>query len=251
MALISKQLKRSLTPDARWLARGLKSAYLLRPGLWGINLVDMSVGGSIAGTGVDFAGEKLRTKNSTANYALLNHGIATNIALPVSFAVGCVRTSGSGVAWSLMSTATSSWTGWYSDGANFSVSNVNDFSGSVTIDEQYAVSHRGATELVAASPALSTDATATAPAVVANTQICLGLARRSVRDNAAAAEFTHFFSFQGALDDAELAELAVDPLRLFKPKPIWVPVSAASGPPTLAAIAASDLTASGARLTVT
>lgn len=39
--------------------------------------------------------------------------------------------------------------------------------------------------------------------------------------------------------------------QLFAPKRIWVPVSAASGPPTLAAIAASNLTASGARLTVT
>lgn len=42
-----------------------------------------------------------------------------------------------------------------------------------------------------------------------------------------------------------------NPWQLFAPRRIWVPVSAASGPPTLAAIAASNLTASGARLTVT
>ena len=38
--------------------------------------------------------------------------------------------------------------------------------------------------------------------------------------------------------------------KLFEPRRDWVP-SSASGPPTLAAIAASNLTASGARLTVT
>lgn len=42
-----------------------------------------------------------------------------------------------------------------------------------------------------------------------------------------------------------------NPWKIFAPKRIWVPVSAAGGPPTLAAIAASNLTASGARLTVT
>lgn len=42
-----------------------------------------------------------------------------------------------------------------------------------------------------------------------------------------------------------------NPFEIFAPRRIWVPVSAASGPPTLAAIAASALTASGARLTVT
>ena len=47
-----------------------------------------------------------------------------------------------------------------------------------------------------------------------------------------------------------LAE-CLNPWQLFAPQRIWVPVSAASGPPTLAAIAASALTASGARLTVT
>ena len=55
--------------------------------------------------------------------------------------------------------------------------------------------------------------------------------------------------------DAASPELAAyvarDWRQLYEPKRIWVPVSAASGPPTLAAIAASNLTASGARLTVT
>ncbi len=42
-----------------------------------------------------------------------------------------------------------------------------------------------------------------------------------------------------------------NPFEIFAPRRIWVPVSAAGGPPTLAAIAAGNLTASGARLTVT
>lgn len=53
------------------------------------------------------------------------------------------------------------------------------------------------------------------------------------------------------LSSAEVAEIGRDPWQLFESRRIWVPVSAASGPPTLAAIAASNLTASGARLTVT
>ena len=46
-------------------------------------------------------------------------------------------------------------------------------------------------------------------------------------------------------------EISLDPALVFAPRRIWVPVSAASGPPTLAAIAASNMTTSGARLTVT
>lgn len=48
-----------------------------------------------------------------------------------------------------------------------------------------------------------------------------------------------------------LLQWTKEPWRLFEPKRVLVPVTAASGPPTLAAIAASNLTASGARLTVT
>ena len=54
-----------------------------------------------------------------------------------------------------------------------------------------------------------------------------------------------------ALTPIEVAEVSANPWQLFAPRRIWVPVSAASGAPTLAAIAASNLTASGARLTVT
>ncbi len=58
-------------------------------------------------------------------------------------------------------------------------------------------------------------------------------------------------AFRRALTDSEALALCDNPWQIFAPRRIWVPVSAASGPPTLAAIAASNLTASGARLTVT
>ena len=54
-----------------------------------------------------------------------------------------------------------------------------------------------------------------------------------------------------AVSDRAAAELTLNPWQLFAPRRILVSVPAASGPPTLAAIAASNLTASGARLTVT
>lgn len=58
-----------------------------------------------------------------------------------------------------------------------------------------------------------------------------------------------------ALSAAEVARLYAEqldnPWQVLAPKRVWFPVSAASGPPTLAAITASNLTASGARLTVT
>lgn len=60
-----------------------------------------------------------------------------------------------------------------------------------------------------------------------------------------------FYVFDSVLTAKEHEELASNIGALWRPRRIWVPVSAASGPPTLAAIAASDLTASGARLTVT
>lgn len=60
-----------------------------------------------------------------------------------------------------------------------------------------------------------------------------------------------FYVFDSVLTAKEHAELAGNIGALWAPRRIWVPVSAASGPPTLAAIAASNLTASGARLTVT
>ena len=53
------------------------------------------------------------------------------------------------------------------------------------------------------------------------------------------------------LDADEAARWCENVNVLYEPRRIWVPVSAASGPPTLGAIAASNLTASGARLTVT
>ena len=64
-----------------------------------------------------------------------------------------------------------------------------------------------------------------------------------------------FFSLAAILGNDFTDEEALvhvrNPWQIFAPRRIWVPVSAASGPPTLAAIAASNLTASGARLTVT
>lgn len=57
--------------------------------------------------------------------------------------------------------------------------------------------------------------------------------------------------YDRALSALEILQIYNDPWQLFAPKRIWVSVPAASGPPTLAAIAASNLTTSGARLTVT
>lgn len=60
-----------------------------------------------------------------------------------------------------------------------------------------------------------------------------------------------FSVFRSILSNAEIVDLSSNAWEIWEAQRIWVPVSAASGPPTLAAIAASNLTASGARLTVT
>ncbi len=86
-------------------------------------------------------------------------------------------------------------------------------------------------------------ATATANVIIGNNAITGGV---RVWDGAIGDSFI----FNSILSDSEAAELS-DTNRIWQKRRIWVPVPAASGPPTLAAIAASDLTASGARLTVT
>ena len=219
------------SPAQRWLERGLRAAYLLQPGLWAINLVTGQAGGTVAGTGVTFVNNKLRTPGTAGNGATLQHGLVM-AAQPISMVVGWTRTSGV-VSWSLLQSETS-WTGWYAEATGtVKSSSGNIFDGVIACGGtgNAAFRHSSSSDLTgyAANGGRTTDGGATLPTVTNNTGISLGWSKRDANDNAAAADFTHLFTFQGALTDAELKELADEPQRLFEPARIWVPVSAAAG----------------------
>lgn len=239
-----------VTPHERWLNLGLKSAYLLQPHLWTINLVTGRIGGTHVGTGVSFVGGKLRTPGTSGNGALLDHGVAINIAAPISMVVGCEHVSGS-TDWGLLRN-TANWYGWYSDATGaIKTANNNVFNGSLTLGGNGSVAfrHTSNADLTGSAGAgVSTDATTTLPTTVDRTQITLGYSRRSVSDAPAVADFTHFYVFNTALSDGALVELANEPWRLWEDRRIWVPVSVGGGgvTGTLTTTNASDtLAASG------
>lgn len=244
-----------VTPHERWLNLGLKSAYLLQPHLWTINLVTGRIGGTHVGTGVSFVGGKLRTPGTSGNGALLDHGVAVNIAAPISMVVGCEHVSGS-TDWGLLRN-TANWYGWYSDATGaIKTANNNVFNGSLTLGGNGSVAfrHTSNADLTGSSGAgVSTDATTTLPTTVDRTQITLGYSRRSVSDAPAVADFTHFYVFNTALSDGALVELANEPHRLWEDRRIWVPVSLASsnvtitGTPGNAAAAGTSATVNQAR----
>lgn len=247
----------AVSVDDRWIQRGLRSAYLLQPGVWDRNLVTGAVGGVIAGTGFTFSGGKLRTPGSNGNGALLDHGLDLNIELPVTFVVGWRRLSGT-VAWSLLRTDASPWSGWYGEASGtIKVANNNTFDGEIITGDtdSVAFSHRGANDLVAygARRGRLADTALTTPASVANSQVCLGYSRRDTNSNAGGGDFTHFYAFQGALTDSELAELANEPGQLFAPRRIYIPGAVVNipGVPTLSAATISLIAATSARVGVT
>lgn len=229
-------------PAQRWLERGLKSAYLLRPGLWSINLVTGQVGGSLAGSGFSFVNNKLRTPNVAGDGATLQHGLALNVAVPISLVVGSRVVAGS-VAWSLLGNtgASGDWNGWY--GADsYMVSVVNNvFDGEVHQGLGPVAFRSTSTELVAygESGQRAMDVVFTLPGGLVNVNtVSLGWARRNISDNSSQTDFTHFYAFQSALTDNELLELQLEPGRLFTDRRIFVSVSGVSSA-TLAATGGS------------
>lgn len=219
-----------------WCQRGLKSLYSLVPGIWQINQVTGLLGGAQEGTGITFVNGKLRTPGVTSNGARLDHGLALNIALPITLVVGWTQLSGA-VSWSLLSRSTDNWNGWYSQGTAVKTSDNNSFDGAVDMlgGGSYAICHANASSIKGASTTtLVQDTTATAPTIVGNQAVYLGWAQRgSSQDNPAVAEFTHFGALQADLDFAELRSLAANPWQLWAPEPrrLWAPSAAYVAPP--------------------
>lgn len=238
--------------DPRWVARGLKSLYVLRSDIWKINLVTGQAGGSVVGSGPSFVNGWLQTPGTVDVGATLAHGLSVDIALPISIVAGWTRISGV-VSWSLLDNTTL-WTGWYGqDAGTVRATNSNSFDGSINLASQNAAfAHVAANNLRGSGGSgIIVDTTVAAPSSVSPTTVALGWARRDTGDNAAVARFTHWGAFQGALTDAELQELGAYPMRLLEPQRIVVPVSAlASSLPTLTGITLSNITTSGYRATV-
>jgi len=218
-----------------WVARGLKSLYCLAPGIWDIEQVTGKRVGAIAGTGFSWTADgRLRTAGTALNGATLPHNLSVNIALPISIVAGWRHVSGA-VTWSVLSTATANWDGWYSNGSgviNVAANNVFDGSVTVTNTGNIAFSHAGTNNLYAAgSGGTATDSAVSTPTLVDRTNVVLGWAAHGTNnDNAGVGEFSHFAVFQSALSIGECVALANNPWQLFKPLRIWVPVAAvASG----------------------
>lgn len=238
--------------DQRWIARGLKSLYLLRSDIWKINLVTGLVGGAVAGSGPTFTSGWLQTPGTVSVGATLQHGLSVDIAPPISIVAGWQRLSGV-ASWSLLDNV-AEWTGWYGQSTGeVIVTNSNSFDGALALaSHNVAFSHVAANNLRGSGgTGVIVDSTATTPSAVSPTTVALGWARRSGEDNAAAARFTHWGAFQGALTDDELQELGAYPMRLLEPQRIFVPMQvASSGLPTLTGITLSNITTSGYRATV-
>lgn len=239
--------------DQRWIARGLKSLYVLRSDIWQTNLVTGRVGGAVAGAGPTFPDGWLLTPGTADVGATLEHGLSVDVALPISIVVGWTRVSGV-VSWSLLDNAVL-WTGWYGQSTGeVIVTNSNSFDGALALaSHNVAFSHVAANNLRgSAGRGVVTDSSVTAPSSVSPTTVALGWARLSTGGNAAVARFTHWGAFQGQLTDSELQELGAYPMRLLEPQRIFVPMQvASSGLPTLTALTASNITTSGWRATLT
>lgn len=242
MAFVTRQVERTnlpapgeiVPPNAKWLARGLKSLYLLTPELWQTNLVTGKLDGRPAGTGVTFPNRKLYTPGTTGNGAYLAHGLALNVSAPVTLVIGCTHLTGA-VDWSILSSASTQWSGWYGQATGVTTSALNSFDGLLGIGGSVAVTHDSSTSLRGSNGgAVLTDTSATFPAVNAP-DITLGWSKRSTGDNPAIAEFTHFAAIQGSLSNAELIDLARNPGQLFEPitETIWLPDAVASGAATV------------------
>jgi hypothetical protein len=207
--------------DPKWVARGLRSAYSLAPGVWSVNQVTGRTGGALVGSGVTFVGGALRTPGVASNGATLEHGLALNITLPITLVVGWRRVSGA-VSWSLLrNDAGDTWTGWYGEvDGTIKSTNSNSFDGLLALGGAggTAFTHASGTSLYGASVAASaTSAAASTPASVNASTVALGWARRGAGfvDNPAVADFTHFAAIQGALSISELQSLAGNPWQLF------------------------------------
>lgn len=233
-----------------WVRRGLKSLYSLAPGCWRINQVTGAVGGAPAGSGVTFRNGRLVTPGSVGNGATLAHGLATNIALPVTFFCVSFRITAGANAWSLLrNNAANVWYGWYSGGfTQIVTTDANSFDGTIQPGggTSAAWTHESATLLRGAGQrASSLDATATAPTGVNATTVALGWTRLDDPNvyggQAGETEFNLWGALQGSLNNAELASIARNPWQLFAPLPrkIWVPVSAGGAVTTTTSLSAA------------
>ena len=239
-----------------WVQKGLKSLYSLAPGVWNVNQVTGKVGGLPVGAGVTFVGGKLRTPGVAGDGAYLAHGLALNIAAPVTFVMGYTHLSGV-VGWSLLTDGVDGvWHGWYGQSSGFTSSSANSFDGALAIGGSIAVSHDSGTSLRGSNGgAVLVDTTAVFPTIVNTPNVTLGWSNRGagLNDNPGIAEFTHFAALQGSLTDFELRQLAANPWQLFAPTRTRLVVAAAGGGATgtLVRTNAADTSAATGTTTVT
>ena len=225
-----------------WVARGLVGLYALRRGIWDINQVNGSTGGTSVGTGVTFDGSnRLVTPGVASNGARLETGLtlAQLQASAYTLLSGHEKLSGS-VCLSLMGTDSSSagnWNGVYSDGkGQWRCASNNTFDGSANnlaaglpLETRASGLALNATSLVAAAQRLAiVDPSLTQPVssyfIAADTAVALGWrnAYNTASDNPSVTAFTFFACFNKVLPVADLQFLTTYPDDLFVCAPRYI-----------------------------
>jgi hypothetical protein len=235
--------------DSRWLKRGLKSFYVLDSARWFKNQVtgNIDAGSASAGTGPAFPNGWLQTTASNSNYAALEHGLALNIEVPVTFVWG-YRAFTTGVYWSVSRTDVNTWFGFYADANGMLTANNNVFNGAAATLGNSAACVSSNRLVAASGRGLSIDTSFTVPTLVQNPYVYFGGSKRSTTfDNLSTVRLTHWGAFQGELSEDELLELASYPGHIFEPRTVSIPyASAAASTYTLSAATVTNITATSA-----
>jgi hypothetical protein len=218
--------------DPKWRSR-VKAAFILNANLWHINQVTGKSVGALVGAGHSFFGDRIRTSGVAGQYINLPLDGYFAVA-PFTVLVGSRRVSGV-VNWSLLRRDSAAWYGIYCAGNNINTAENSVFDGTVSpagamttnnwVD--YTAISFSANNLRASrnGGTVAVDTTAVAPTGGGLSALSLGASVRSTTDNASVCDFTHIAVIDGAIDDAELASLSVNPWQIFRPQTrgIWVP----------------------------
>ena len=210
----------------------LKSFYIFDTNLYGRNIAtgeDSQI--TDVGTGVNFLadGSGIETKNNTLNYIHMPHGISPGVGIS---GFGEHHLVSGGVQWSILRTNTGTWYGVYADGTALKTTNANSFDGAITImpsgmesaawsfdtDDLRGVNTEG----------LLVDSSLTEFGF-AQSQVYLGVARRSSADNPSQSRFRRLGFYDRILSDDEKTELVRAPYQGLKPRrKYWVLPAAAA-----------------------
>ena len=211
----------------------LKSFYIFRKDLYGTNLATGEIDQvTEVGTGINWAddGSYVETKNSASNYISMPHGISTVGGFSGFVAENKIAGS---VAWSLLRTSTSQWTGIYSDGAALKTTSGNSFDGVAALAgtgdiPSYAYSYEPGDLRAVSGGGLAIDDSFTA---FPSTQykVFLGLSARSTKDNPSQTRFRHLGFYDRVLDDEVKLELHMNPYQGLKERRGYWPVAKAAG----------------------